>query len=421
MKSQPGRHRADVRDAVRERDQHRDDLDELDPHLVRGARRAVADAVRALHTAFGLDGRLALDSPHARRRRRSHGPGRHGHARDPRASATSRSSELRFFASSRSAGTTLDWRGSAVEVEDAATADFAGLDVALMSSGATSSRELAPATGRRRRDRDRQLLGVAHGPRRAARRRRGQRPRARLPSQGDRRQPQLHDDGGDAGAEAAARRRRAAVDGGLDLPGRQRRGPRGRRRARRQLEAARDLDVRALTFDGSALARGPGRQVPRRRSRTTSCPLAGSLVDDGSFETDEEQKLRDESRKILEIPDLRRGPHVRAGAGLHRPLALDHRGLRAGRSHPRRRPPCSKSRRGVVVRDAADAALGAGRDPTYVGRMRRADAVGERAVALRHRRQPAQGRGAQRRADRRGAARVAASRRRRARPGGARG
>ena len=33
-------------------------------------------------------------------------------------------------------------------------------------------------------------------------------------------------------------------------------------------------------------------------------PLAGSIVDDGSFETDEEQKLRNESRKILGIPDL---------------------------------------------------------------------------------------------------------------------
>ena len=33
-------------------------------------------------------------------------------------------------------------------------------------------------------------------------------------------------------------------------------------------------------------------------------PLAGSLVDDGSGETDEDQKLRSESRKILGIPDL---------------------------------------------------------------------------------------------------------------------
>ena len=52
--------------------------------------------------------------------------------------------ELRFFASSRSAGTTLPWAGGHITVEDAAVADPAGLDIALFSSGATSSRELAP-------------------------------------------------------------------------------------------------------------------------------------------------------------------------------------------------------------------------------------------------------------------------------------
>src|SRR3954447_26920922 len=52
--------------------------------------------------------------------------------------------ELRFFASSRSVGRTLPWRGADVPVEDAAIADPSGLDIALFSSGATSSRELAP-------------------------------------------------------------------------------------------------------------------------------------------------------------------------------------------------------------------------------------------------------------------------------------
>ena len=52
--------------------------------------------------------------------------------------------EIRFFASARSAGTTLPWKGGEITVEDAATADPSGLDIALFSSGATSSRELAP-------------------------------------------------------------------------------------------------------------------------------------------------------------------------------------------------------------------------------------------------------------------------------------
>src|SRR5665213_3993031 len=52
--------------------------------------------------------------------------------------------ELRLFASARSAGRRLPFRGDQVVVEDAATADPAGIDIALFSSGATASRELAP-------------------------------------------------------------------------------------------------------------------------------------------------------------------------------------------------------------------------------------------------------------------------------------
>ena len=53
-------------------------------------------------------------------------------------------SELRFFASARSAGTTLPWAGGEIMVEDASLADPSGLAIALFSAGATSSRELAP-------------------------------------------------------------------------------------------------------------------------------------------------------------------------------------------------------------------------------------------------------------------------------------
>ncbi len=52
--------------------------------------------------------------------------------------------EMRYFASARSAGTTLPWNGTDIVVEDAAIADPSGLDIALFSAGATSSRELAP-------------------------------------------------------------------------------------------------------------------------------------------------------------------------------------------------------------------------------------------------------------------------------------
>src|SRR5205807_401298 len=52
--------------------------------------------------------------------------------------------ELRYFASARSAGTTLPWRGGEVVVEDAATADPAGLDIALFSAGGATSKAQAP-------------------------------------------------------------------------------------------------------------------------------------------------------------------------------------------------------------------------------------------------------------------------------------
>jgi len=52
--------------------------------------------------------------------------------------------EIRYFSSARSAGTTLPWKGTDITVEDAATADPSGLDIALFSAGATGSRALAP-------------------------------------------------------------------------------------------------------------------------------------------------------------------------------------------------------------------------------------------------------------------------------------
>src|SRR5919107_1234285 len=52
--------------------------------------------------------------------------------------------QLRLFASARSAGKTLPWAGGEITVEDAATADYAGLDLALFAAGATLSKALAP-------------------------------------------------------------------------------------------------------------------------------------------------------------------------------------------------------------------------------------------------------------------------------------
>ncbi len=52
--------------------------------------------------------------------------------------------EIRYFASARSAGTTLPWRGTDVLVEDAETADPSGLDIAIFSAGASTAKAQAP-------------------------------------------------------------------------------------------------------------------------------------------------------------------------------------------------------------------------------------------------------------------------------------
>ena len=112
-------------------------------------------------------------------------------------------------------------------------------------------------------------------------------------------------------------------------------------------------------------------------------PLAGSIVDDGSIETDEEQKLRNESRKILDIPDLLVSGHLRAGAGLHRPLAVDQRRVRAAAAGRAGRASCSADAPGVELTDVPTPLQAAGQDPSYVGRLRQDQGVAdERGLAL---------------------------------------
>ena len=95
---------------------------------------------------------------------------------------------VRFFASARSQGKKLEFRGQQIEVEDAETADPSGLDIALFSAGATMSRVQAPRFAAAGADRHRQLVGLPQGPRCAAGGQRGQlRQRCRQPSSVSRR------------------------------------------------------------------------------------------------------------------------------------------------------------------------------------------------------------------------------------------
>jgi aspartate-semialdehyde dehydrogenase len=93
------------------------------------------------------------------------------------------------------------------------------------------------------------------------------------------------------------------------------------------------------------------------------------MMDDGSFETDEEQKLRNESRKILHIPDLRvSGTCVRvpvfSGHSLSINVEFAHP-ITAERAHE-----ILATAQGVVVADVPTPLMAAGKDPSYVGRIR---------------------------------------------------
>ncbi len=281
--------------------------------------------------------------------------------------------EIRYFGSARSAGTYLEWNGRPVVVEDAATADFAGVDVALMSSGATASRSLSPriaAAGALvidnssawRMDPDVPLVvpevnahalasipkGIVANPNCTT--------MAAMPVL-----KPLHVA---AGLRSMVVSTYQAVSGA---------GREGVDELFGQLEATRDHDTRVLTFDGSALPLVAGVKFPVTIAHNV-VPLAGSLVPDDSGETGEEQKLRDESRKILEIPDLLvdatcvrvpvfTGHSLSITASFERPRSPDEaRALRARAA-------------GAVLDDGPTPRRAAGTDPSFVGRLRRAETV----------------------------------------------
>ena len=213
--------------------------------------------------------------------------------------------EVRFFASSRSAGTTLPFKGRDIVVEDTATADFSGLDLALFSNGGSSSKEFAPKVAAAgavvidnssawRKDPDVPLVvsevnaedlrdipkGIVANPNCTT--------MAAMPVL-----KPLHDKAGLVRMHVSSYQ---AVSGS---------GGKGLTELDGQLQSGYAAgDPKAFALDGHAVPlKAP--EVYAVNVAFNVVPLAGSLVDDGSGETDEEQKLRNESRKILHAPDLR--------------------------------------------------------------------------------------------------------------------
>ncbi|HEU4810722.1 MAG TPA: aspartate-semialdehyde dehydrogenase [Nocardioides sp.] len=288
--------------------------------------------------------------------------------------------EVRFFASARSAGTVLPFAGREVVVEDAATADPSGLDIALFSAGATTSRALAPVfaaagaivvdnSSAFRMDPDVPLVVSEVNPEAIAHARRGiiANPNCTTMAAMPVLKP-LHDAAGLVRLIASTYQ---AVSGS---------GVAGVDELATQIRAAGEK-ARELAYDGEAV-HFPD---PVKYARTIAynvVPLAGSIVDDGLNETDEEQKLRNESRKILGIPDLRvSGICVRVPVFTGHSLAIN-----AEFAEPM---PVERAREllsgapGVELSDIPNPLQAAGKDPSYVGRLRQDPGVdGDRGLAL---------------------------------------
>jgi aspartate-semialdehyde dehydrogenase len=276
-------------------------------------------------------------------------------------------SAIRFFASARSAGTTLPWGDGAVVVEDAATADPAGLDVALFSVGARASREQAPrfaAAGATvidnssawRMDPEVPLVVSEVNPDALDEARKGIIANPNCTTMAA--MPVLAPLHADAGLVRLVISTYQSVSGS---------GPSGVVELDKQVRQVADR-ASELVHDGA----GVDFPQPERYVAPIAfnvLPMAGSIVDDGAFETDEEHKLRNESRKILGIPDLHvsgtcvrvpvfTGHSLSINAEFARPLSVD------------RAAELLDAAPGVERTDVPTPLHAAGRDPCYVGRLR---------------------------------------------------
>jgi aspartate-semialdehyde dehydrogenase len=258
-------------------------------------------------------------------------------------------------------------------VEDANLADFTGVDIALMSSGATSSREIAPRAAAAgaivvdnssawRMDPDVPLVVSEVNPHALAHIPKGIVANPNCTTMAA--MPVLKPLHAAAGLRSMVVSTYQAVSGA---------GREGVDELAEQLVLTSLGDVRQLTFNGSAFALEKGNKFPMSIAHNV-VPLAGSIVDDGSLETGEEQKLRDESRKILEIADLLvDATCVRVPVFTGHSLSITASFARA--LSPEEATDLLKNAPGVVLDEVPTPRLSAGQDPSYVGRIRRAETM----------------------------------------------
>ncbi|OBA42817.1 MULTISPECIES: aspartate-semialdehyde dehydrogenase [Gordonia] len=288
--------------------------------------------------------------------------------------------EVRFFASPRSAGKKLPWGDGEIVVEDAATADPSGLDIALFSAGATMSREQAPRfaaagvtvidnSSAWRKDPDVPLVvsevngELAQNPPKGIVANPNCTTMAAMPVL-----KPLHDA---AGLQRLIVSSYQAVSGS---------GLAGVDELATESRAAID-DLEKLVYDGSAIDfPAPVKYVAPIAFNVL--PLAGSLVDDGSGETDEDQKLRNESRKILGLPDL-----LVSGTCVRVPVFTGHSlSINAEFAQPLSPAQANEilsDAAGVELTDVPNPLAAAGKDNSLVGRIRQDPGVPDgRGLAL---------------------------------------
>jgi len=286
--------------------------------------------------------------------------------------------ELRVLASARSAGRTIAWRGRDLVVEDAATADYRGVDIALFSAGGGTSKELAPRVAQSgatvidnssawRMDPDVPLVVPevnAHAL--------GAIPRGIVANPNCTTMvamPVLKPRATEAGLRRLVISSYQAVSGG---------GLAGVEELDGQARTVAE-DAVGLTHNGQA-ASFPTPSVFAAPIAFNVVPECGSWLDDGSGETSEERKLTDESRKILELPDLAvsatcvrvpvfTGHCLAINAEFDRPLS------------PQRAVELLAAAPGVVVDDVPTPLAAAGINPTLVGRIR-ADRTVDNGLSL---------------------------------------
>ena len=274
---------------------------------------------------------------------------------------------LRLFASARSAGKVIEFNGQDITVEDAAEADPSGLDVALFSAGGATSRAQAERfaaagvivvdnSSAWRSDPDVPLVVSEVNPEAIDTLPKGIIANPNCTTMAA--MPVLKALDTEAGLNRLIVSTYQAVSGS---------GLSGVEELASQLEAG-IADARKLTRDGSAVTLPePNNYVEPIAFNVL--PMAGSTVDDGQNETDEEKKLRNESRKILGKPDL-----LVAGTCVRVPVFTGHSlSIHAEFDSditPEKAAEVLAEAPGVVLDNVPTPLKAAGQDPSFVGRIR---------------------------------------------------